>query len=669
MKIQGISKFSFGRALDMKEAQEYAETLAQAKKVIGQTGKSVLIVHDACLPQNPNRNTGVANLAGSDSAKFFEFAKKYWGINSVEVLPQGQVKAHDNRYGAYSGTSLSLGNHQINLELLQTPEYENLISEQEFQSVVRANNTDKDTVVNWRNVMDNDSPHDKTLRNAFERFQNLPETSKLKQDYIEYCKQNNEWLEPKSIYETLSKRYGTTDTRRWSNPVDQNLYSLSQDERSLRIGEILKDSPQEANFYKFKQFLADNHLQKGKEQLNNMGLKLYGDFPLGFTRDEIWAFPNAFKRDFNMGLPFWNMASINYDTILEEGSEANKLLQLKLSLYARRYDSLRVDSAWNYIKPIMTPASEKSLANSTRKNFGTTLLDYMENALKKLKGESFSPSDLIYEFEAGPEEFSMWENGRLLPAVENRTKALNTVYMKSVNGDNWGSYSAYSQKGLQPFSLGIGNHDSQPLRQIANDIPEIFHVDNQEFKINHKADAIPVLSQELGISEAALKKPEEFAKAKWAEALLGKDNHMFYADAFGMQERFNDFKLKSHRFFGLKIPSNYEDAYIRSVQEGYGFNPMDAMEKLFMAGGHDKKHSMLFEKIQKFKNILLETKNDITAPLTTSTSAKPKSPKALAVIGITLAFGILGGILYKNKTNTTNYSDKYEKQSENTVEF
>ena len=665
MKIQGISSYTFGRKLTADEAQEYAKTLTEAKQAVGQTGKSVLIVHDACLPQSAGKNTGVANLAGADSAGFFEFAKKYLGINGIEVLPQGQVQAHKNRYGAYSGTSLSLGNHQINLELLQTPEYENLLTPKDFQEVVNSNTaTDKDTIVNWHNVMDNDSPHDKAVRKAFERFQKLPETSKLKHDFAEYCTQNEDWLERKSIFEVLSKKYGTWDTRHWASGTDQNLYSLPKEKQSARIAEILKENPTETEFYKFKQFLAESHLQKGRSQLNNMGLKLYGDFPLGFTRDEIWAYPNAFKRTHNMGLPFWNMASLDFDKILTEGSEANKLLKTKLSLYGRRYDSLRVDSAWNYIKPIITPAGEKSLASSTRKNFGSTLLDYMESILKKVKGENFSADDLIYEFEAGPDEFSMWEDGKLIPGVKNRTKVLNTLYMKSTTEGDWGYHKAYTERGLAPFSLGVGNHDSQPLRQIAEGIPEVFYNDEGKTVIDHKTPAIPVLADELNLAEKTLRKPEEFAKAKWAEALLGRDNHMFYADVFGKRERFNSTELNSSAFFGLKIPANYEDAYIKSIQEGFGYNPMDAMEKLFTLKNKDKSNPLLFARIRKFKEILLEPEKAVTKAISDS---KLKSSRNLVVIGMGIVAAFAGGFLYK--TAQGNSSDNFQSQQESVVKF
>ena len=75
MKIGAINnrRISFGRALTSSELTDYRETLTQAKKIAGNDGKSILIVHDACLPQNPGTNTGVGNLSAKKSLEFFDF--------------------------------------------------------------------------------------------------------------------------------------------------------------------------------------------------------------------------------------------------------------------------------------------------------------------------------------------------------------------------------------------------------------------------------------------------------------------------------------------------------------------------------------------------------------------------------------------------------------------
>ena len=609
MKIQSQKNISFGRTLTPKELTEYELTLKQAKEKVGQTGKSLLIIHDACLPKAPELNTGAGHLSSQESSLFWDFVKSYMGINTIEVLPQGQVYPYQNVYCAYSGTALSLGNHQINLGLLQTPEYGSILKENEFLEVVKANNApNKEYLVNWKNVMDNDSPQDKALRKAFERFSQIDSNSNLKRKYFEYCKNNNDWLTPKSLFEILSKKYGTNNIDKWNNELDQNLYSIDENQRNLRIAELLKENKNEADFYKFKQFLADEHLKIGKNNINKKGMQLYGDFLVGFSYDEVWAFPKAFKKDHFMGIPKWKIPALDFDNILIPGSYSNQLLKRKIQLYAQRYDSVRIDAAWGYITPIISPKGIEKVAHEYKKPMGSAVLDMMEGFFREIKGNNFNIRDLIYEFEASPDEFNMWENGDLMPAVKSRTKAFSTTYMHEYPGDAWGSNDAFLKRGwsADSFSIGVGNHDPQPLRQIAERIPDKEFINGYLTDTFHKDDAVRPLAQILKLDENLLwNNPAEFAKAKFAEPMSAKNNHIFYMDVFGRLERFNVQHTADPQNYSYKIPYNYKESWLKSIKEGFGFNPMDALEKLFRAKGLDNSEPQLFSKILKFKELLL----------------------------------------------------------------
>ena len=106
---------SFGRALTNQELLEYKETLVEAKEKIGNNGKSVLIVHDACLPQSADRNTGVGTLSAKKSLQFFDFMKNYLNINAVEILPAGEVSPYQDGkfFCAYNSSAFSLSSSRI----------------------------------------------------------------------------------------------------------------------------------------------------------------------------------------------------------------------------------------------------------------------------------------------------------------------------------------------------------------------------------------------------------------------------------------------------------------------------------------------------------------------------------------------------------------------------
>ena len=157
--------------------------------------------------------------------------------------------------------------------------------------------------------------------------------------------------------------------------------------------------------------------------------------------------------------------------------------------------------------------------------------------------------------------------------------------MHENNGDVWGSNDAFLKRGWSPdeFVIGVGNHDPQPLRQIANNVRDLTVEEGNQF---HKEPAIAPLARILKLNPADLQDPVEFAKAKWAEPMSAKNNQMFYMDVFGREERFDMQNLNEkypERIYAYKIPENYRELYHQAAKEGYGFNIMDSLEKVFMS--------------------------------------------------------------------------------------
>lgn len=549
---------SFGRALQANEIEEYKKTLSEGKNLVGQTGNSAFIMPSTSMPQSAAKNTGVANLVSDESIKYLTDMKTYLGYDVVEDLPINQFK--DNHY---NGSALSLGDQNINPELLTTDEYGSILTKEEFDEIVKANNGEtKETLANFDNVIGNESAQGKALKKAYERFNALEEKSELKQRYNKFVSDNAERLN------------------------------------------IKRESEPDVDFFKFKQFLAEEHYSKGIQKLHDNGLKYCRDIALNFDDDEVKAFPNAFKQDHYMGSPSWKIPSLNFDTILDESSDANKLLKMKIQYAAKDADMIRLDAAWNYVTPVVTPKDETQILDDNRKSLEKGLVDQIEKWVKEVKGEEFDvKKNILYEFEAGTNEFSAFWDGKLIPAVKDRVNIYQTTYMD----DGWGSNAAFKNRGWSEdeLSVGVGNHDSQPLRQIANGVEDTVN-GNQV----HKNASINPLSRILQIDGDTLQNPVEYAKAKWAEIMTGKNNHFFFGDVFGMADRFNEHNNQSATTFRRKVSVNYMQNYLDSLKEGFGFNIMDSLAKVFRAKGLDESNADLYNKIVKFSNILADREEE-----------------------------------------------------------
>lgn len=653
MLIKSINNISFKRALKSDEIKNFNAVRDEAKQLVGQTGKSIFIVHDTCLPQSSISNTGVGNLSSSDAQDFFTYMKPYIGFNAVEVLPAGEIKPNNGFYCPYSSSSLSLGSHQINLELLMQDEFGKILLAEEYKQVVNSNCIeDKNTITNHKNVIGEKSPHEEALKKAYSRFKNLKEETQLKKKFKKFTSENNDWLEPKAIYNILTKANGTDDYWYWKE-IDRQLYNpfVNKDVQNKRISQIINQNPEEIEYYKFKQFLAEEHLAIGRKKLNTLGVKLIGDCEINFSKDELWANPLAFKEGEYIGNADWKVPCLNFDSIIEnKESSAAKLLKQKVQLNAKRYDSIRFDAGWAYVRPKIFRID----GSYYTQNFEDSILNFIENSVKEIKGQDYNLDNLIYEFLGG----KIFDGTELIAPVKKRVGIYDTVYMKDNRQDIWASNNAFLKRGWSPnkFIVGVGTHDSQPLRQIANNMPDL----NGEY---NKESAIDPLAEILKLNREKLQNPVEFAKAKWAEPMMAENNMMFYMDIFGRKENFNMHHLNTvvhpEKNFAYKIPANYKDLYHKAVQEGYGFNIMDSLEKIFKAKNLDKTQPKLYQKIVKFRDILYEDDN---AQLIKSKMRNNKHLKVFLAIGsITVIAALTIMKLLKLKNN--NASKNIEKNN------
>lgn len=569
MKINSINNLNFRRSLKADELREYQNVIKEGKKLTGQDGKTIFIMPSPNLPQDRAFNSGAGSYSSQYAQNFLDYMKNYIDFNVVEDLPPGQITPRGDFYCSYDSSSLALGDQQINPELLATSQFENILDKKDLNEISNANEGyNKEYLVNFKNVISPNGKQNQILKKAYKNFLKLDESSKLKEKFENYKKENEFWLNFK------------------------------------------RESEPDQEFFKFKQFLADEHLKIGKEALNKKGIKLCGDCPLNFSQDEINAFPKAFKKGFSMGLSNWNIKALDFDSILDKSSDAHKLFKAKIQLFAKRYDMIRFDVGWGYIAPIMNSIDKKE--EITRKELGSSLLEEIETWVKEIKGKDYDLKNLIWEVEAGPSEFSPFKNKKLIPALKDRTKLYSSTYMHKSKNGSWGYYDEYLNRGMTRDTLyyGIGNHDPQPLAQIAKNMPDKNKNGSKETEEFHKQGAIDALSGLLKIDPKELDDPKKFKDAKWADTMSAKNSHMFYMDVFGREERFNkqgyNIYVTPEENFAYKVPVDYKRSYHESLQNGLGFNLARAIELNMKSKGLDKKAPALFEKIQNFANILEE---------------------------------------------------------------
>ena len=551
MKICANNNITFQRRLKNNEISDYQSTLIQAKNKAGNRGKSLLIVPSTSLPNE----TGVGSLGTEESAKFFDFAKTYWGINEIQLLPTGQYHCHNGEYPIYSGTSMDLGEQNIDIKKYTSPEdYSKLIA------------NSKNSNIRFENVIGKDSPQEKILYKIYEE-------GKFKDAFEAYKKENESRLEAKALYRALRDINNTNNYTQWNN-IDKNLFNtdlVAEAERKNRINEIKQIKNKDIDFYYFKQFLAEDSLKNAKNELNKKGLKLNADMLCGFSYDEVWANPKAFHENTTVG---WGLPALNLDS-----PEGEKLLREKVNFYTKRFDGIRVDAAWTYV---MQPQIQNN--DTKRKFYDGKILDIIEDEAQKVKGKDFK--NIMYEFATSDENFSVYDSYTLKPCVKDRIKIYTSDYLSQ----DWGSNDAFLKRNWAPdsFIIGATNHDSG--------------------KIKYNNTQAKVLADILKIPQKELQNQKEFIQAKFAEPAGAYHNMIFFSDALSLNEQIlnNEDKTKNYR---VGISKDFENKYFKALENKEGYNPMDALAKNFKAQGLDKTEAKLYKKILKYKKILEQKEN------------------------------------------------------------
>ncbi len=560
--MHAISGINFTRRLKPSEEAEYSDVLKKGRRIC--TGhsddiRSILIVPASSLP---NR-TGVGNLNSPESQEFFDFAKKYWGINENQILPIGQYYSHKGEYPIYSGSSMELGNHVIDIE--------KYVSKKDFDKIVQDNKI-KDKV-NFSNVVDENSSQEIVLRNLFK-------SGKYQKEFENFKSENESRLEAKALYNALRKINHSYNYKNW-NSVDKNLFNreiVSADKFESRVKEIRSLQGEEMDFYYFKQFLAEDSLKNARENLHKKGIKLNGDMLCGFSYDEVWANPKAFLPDTSIG---WSLPALDLDS-----KEGRELLRKKVHFYAERFDGIRIDASWTY-------ANQPQIKNgiTKRKYYADEILNIIDDEFKKVKGSDFDSRNIMHEFVASNTDFNIYDGNTLKPYVKDRVKIYTSDYLS----ENWETNKNFLERGwtADSFIIGARNHDSgriQPTEKQVNALSKIFN--------------LPVKK---------LRRHNEFVKAKLAEPVNAKYSMIYFADALNIDKQFQGNSDKTLNY-ATQIPIDYQDKYFASLENGEGFNPMDALEKSFKAKGLDKTEPELYKKIVKYKKIL-EQKEKQTHPV------------------------------------------------------
>lgn len=590
MEIEHIHSTKFCAALPTVKKADFKSTILSAKKILGiNNGLSILKIHSGSMPRQKNYDSGIGKLNSESALNFLKFITFYTGVNAIKEFPAGQTtKNYGHFYCPYLKTATTFGEENINLvNIIENKKYYgNILSYKD-----RTNYTDDGKnpfAINYELElgMDENYPILKPLRIAFNNYKNGLATPKFKQDFEAYKQ------EPivKDLYPRLAIfPYVHKKEKSLFLNFDKNL------KKQEKFESYKKMYCDEIEFFQFRQFLAKKEHNEAKNKINREGLDLFGDCLIGFSKQEVWAQPDAFEKNAGIGGFNWGLPVLKFKEILNPNSIANKVFDEKLKFFLENYDGIRFDVGWCY-----------AIAQIGRKNgtiekidMGHNVFNYIEQRAKEIKGLDFDTHKLIYEMDGFGKMFTGWEenNPKVIPNVKNITNIITTEYQHS-NGAGWGTPDFFKKTGLSEDELmmGTNNHDGANLRALSEGTRPQY--------IDRIKDSVPILSKTLKLSkQKLLNNPKEFVKAKFAQLYTIKNQFLFFIDVLGSKydmDSQNTF-VGNYRF---RVDENYERQYHTALQEGAGFNLPEVLGMVMRARNLHNDNPVIYEKLLNYAKYL-----------------------------------------------------------------
>ena len=204
------------------------------------------------------------------------------GQSIWQVLPLGPVAQGNS---PYSTCSASAGN-----PLLISPEQlirDGLISTDLLHDQDKCSSAMQESRVCYDSRRSN---MEQVLRAAMATFR-TGSNSDLVAQFERYRHDHSDWLSDFSLFETLSRRYETSDWTTWPQGIAQ------RDTHSLE--EVRHEYRAEIEYAEFKQFLFHQQWQAVRARAAELGISIYGDMPIFVAADsvDVWTHQDEFFLD------------------------------------------------------------------------------------------------------------------------------------------------------------------------------------------------------------------------------------------------------------------------------------------------------------------------------------------------------------------------------------
>lgn len=565
-----------------------------------------LSIHDPSFPSDDSEETGRGTPYGRGAARLLESLAAI-GFDTIQLGPQGLT--HPDNPSPYDGAIFARNIASVALAPMRDAGW---LSEDQCAELLGELPADRGHADHRRN------------RRIVERALEL--AAAAAGDHIgeidSFRASNADWLERDALYEILAAEHGTGEVSRW--PVIDRTLWVDEPARIARRRELLAGHDSAVARFVLQQAIAHHQHAELRERCRGLGLALAGDLQIGMAPRDAWSYQTLLWEGYRMGAPPsrtnpdgqpWGYPILDA-ALCGEGGPARDFVRARLGKLFREYDAVRIDHPHGWVCPWVYradhPDPRVAVREGARLWSSPDLADHPELAALSVvvpgqldRGRSRHDDHWVREL--SPEQIEAYgrlfdelvatagDSGQLICEVlSTQPRPLAAVLARHGLGRFRVTQKAnladpddvYRSENAEPADwVMIGNHDTASIWElIGRWTPAELEVQARHLSALLSPAKGPPLAEWLAGSR------ERVAVAKLAELFCSRAQHVqvFFADLFGISERYNAPGTVGDHNWSVRLPPDWEGRYRRAAEADAALSIPRALALALRARGGDE---------------------------------------------------------------------------------
>ncbi len=550
----------------------------------------LLAIHDVSFPSDSDEDLGRGSPATRASERLFAYARDL-GFTGIQLGPQGQT-ARSNP-SPYDGTIFSRHIGSIGART-----WRSLIGDAAVDAVL----------VKGGGPARHHHAYDASHSLLDQTYQAI--TPELRGIVATFRAEHAAWLEPDALHAALCAAAGGEGFREWEKR-DRDLWWAHA---PARRAELLTKHAAAIERYALGQLIAHTEHARVRERA---GLQLYGDLQVGYSDADAWRFSGAFLDGYRMGAPPsrtnpegqpWGYPVL--DPAQYSGAAGDLVIARANKAFAD-YDSVRIDHPHGLVCPWVyrsdTDDHAQAVRDGARLFESPDLPDHPELATFAIprpdqidRSRPRYADDWVHSLDAGQVTQYAALFDRLVDAAQRNGRSITDLSCEVLS-----TMPAPLAAMLVRHGLGRWRVSQKANRDEPRDVYRVENAAREDWVMLGNHDTPPVLAAIRSWTPAKrdqwgrhlaewlhLPQPERlardgfFATAMLAELFTSRAENVsiFFADLFGLEERFNVPGLVDDANWSLRLPADFDGMHAFSLMDETAIDLPLAVELALASG-------------------------------------------------------------------------------------